>query len=50
MHKYYNKEYVPKIGEDFLPWLQYRKRVRSNRYKLIGILTCLVILGISLEL
>ena len=58
MHKYFKdifpnsveKDYIPKIGEDFLPWLQYRKTVRRNRYILIGILTCLLIMGISLVL
>ena len=50
MHKYYNKDYYPKVGEDALPWLQYRKRVRRNRYTLIGIIICLMIMGISLVL
>jgi len=51
MHKYYNKDYYPKIGEDALPWLIYRKRVKRNRYILkIGIITCLMIMGISLVL
>ena len=47
MHKYYNKDYYPKIGEDALPWLMYRKQIRKNRYKLIGITICLMIMGIN---
>jgi len=56
MHKYFKdifpnsveKDYIPKIGEDFLPWLQYRKQLRRNRYILIGmIITCLMIMGIN---
>lgn len=50
MTKYYNKDYYPKVGEDALPWLMYRKRVKRNRYILIGIITCLMIMGISLVL
>ena len=53
MHKYYNKDYYPKIGEDALPWLLYRRRVRRNRFVVkmtllgMGIITCLMIMGIS---
>ncbi len=47
MHKYYNKDYYPRIGEDALPWLLYRKRIRRNRYILIGITICLILMGIS---
>ncbi len=60
MHKYFKdifpnsveKDYVPKIGEDFLPWLQYRKRVRRNRILssilfIMGITVCLMIMGIN---
>jgi len=50
MHKYYNKNYIPSIGEDALPWLQYRKRVRRNRYIMIGIITICLIMGTSLVL
>ena len=50
MHKYYNKNYIPKVGEDALPWLQYRKRVRRNRYILIGMITICLIMGTSLVL
>jgi hypothetical protein len=45
MHKYNRKEYIPKIGEDFLPWLEYRKSVRKKRYMKMGMITlCLIIL------
>jgi hypothetical protein len=53
MHKYYNKDYYPKIGEDALPWLIYRRRVRRNRFVVkmtllgMGITVCLMIMGIS---
>ncbi len=58
MHKYFKdifpnsefKDYIPKIGEDFLPWLQYRQRVRRNRYILIGIITICLIMGTNLVL
>jgi len=45
MYKYYNKDYYPKIGEDALPWLQYRQKLRTRRrYTLIGITVCLMML------
>ena len=53
MHKYYNKDYYPKIGEDALPWLIYRKRVRRNRFivkmslLIMGFTVCLMIMGLS---
>ena len=50
MYKYYNKKYIPKVGEDALPWLLYRKRVRRNRYILIGMITICLIMGTNLVL
>ena len=54
MHKYYNnsefKDYISKIGEDFLPWLQYRQKLRRNRYILIGIITICLMMLINLVL
>ena len=50
MHKYSYNNYIPKVGEDALPWLLYRKRVRRNRYILIGMITICLIMGTSLAL
>ena len=29
MHKYYNKDYYPKIGEDALPWLHIENELKE---------------------